>query len=278
MKFDATLKDLLEAGPADWLRWFGLPIGEEVRLVDADLSTVSTLADKVIWVGGVKPYILHLEFQASRESLLGRRLIKYNVLLVDRHEVPVHTLVVLLRPAADASDLTGQFQTHLHDGRRILNFDYDVVRLWQQPIHPILTSGLATLPLALLSDVEQDALPSVVQQMDERLLREATPDYRNRILSASFLLMGLRYPPEFADQLFSGVHGMEESTTYQAIVAKARKTAAKELLLRMGRSQFGAPTEEAIRVIEKIDDFEQIEQLCERSYGVSSWKELLEHP
>ena len=37
-----SLKDLLEAAPADWLRFLGRPDPGPVRLIDADLSTVTT--------------------------------------------------------------------------------------------------------------------------------------------------------------------------------------------------------------------------------------------
>jgi hypothetical protein len=49
--FDATTKDLIEAAPAGWVTYFGRTVSPSaVRVVDADLSTVTTGADKVIRV------------------------------------------------------------------------------------------------------------------------------------------------------------------------------------------------------------------------------------
>jgi hypothetical protein len=41
---------LLETAPADWLAFLGHPAPGRVRLIDADLSTVTTAADKVLLV------------------------------------------------------------------------------------------------------------------------------------------------------------------------------------------------------------------------------------
>ena len=47
--FDATTKDLVELHPEDWLAYLGLPRAP-VEVVDADVSTVSAAADKVLHV------------------------------------------------------------------------------------------------------------------------------------------------------------------------------------------------------------------------------------
>ena len=97
-QFDATLKDLAESYPSDWLTQLELPATGLVALVDADVSTVTAQADKVLGIGGPNPWLLHMELQASRDPELATRLLRYNVLLYGRHALPVHTAVVLLRP------------------------------------------------------------------------------------------------------------------------------------------------------------------------------------
>lgn len=44
--FDITLKDLLEAHPADCLRLAGIVTQAAISVIDADLATVSAEADK----------------------------------------------------------------------------------------------------------------------------------------------------------------------------------------------------------------------------------------
>lgn len=47
--YDATSKDLLEADPTGWATFLGCPVtAEQASVVDADVSTVTSDADKVI--------------------------------------------------------------------------------------------------------------------------------------------------------------------------------------------------------------------------------------
>jgi predicted transposase YdaD len=278
---DATLKDLLETGPADWTAWLGLTRGEPVRLEEAELSTVTAAADKVLWVEAAPPWILHLEFQAHWEAGLGHRLHLYNTLLDDRHGVPVHSTLVLLRRGANTPELTGTWERHHTDGSRYLEFCYDVVRVWQESVERLLSSGLATLPLAPLTDEAEPVLPDVVRRMQQRLA-VAPPERKAKLWTATYLLMGLRYPTELADRVLQGVIAMEESVTYQAIIAKgeARGKAhgVRDTILRQGRIRFGEPGPEIQAAIQAITDLAQLERLSERLLLVSSWQELLATP
>src|SRR5437867_156375 len=121
-QFDATLKDLTESYPNDWLAQLELPATGVVDVDDADVSTVTPLADKVLRVTGPSPWLLHLELQASRDPELSRRLLRYNVLLYGRHGLPEHTAVVLLRPGADDPGLTGTVAYQSPHGRGGLEF------------------------------------------------------------------------------------------------------------------------------------------------------------
>ncbi len=145
--FDATLKELVEQFPRDWLAQFGLPAAGSVEVVDADLSTISTQADRVLLVNEAEPWLLHLELQSSRDPEMSRRVLRYHALLHDRHRLPVHSLVLLLRPEADDPRLTGRVEYRSAAGRGGLRLEFEVARLWQHPVESILTGGLGTLPL-----------------------------------------------------------------------------------------------------------------------------------
>src|SRR5205823_1280444 len=108
------------------------------------------------------PWIFHLELQSSRDTDLSRRTLRYQVLTHDRHRLPVHSLVVLLRREADDPALTGELAYRSPAGRGGLRFEFDVVRLWERPVEMILSGGVGTLPLAPLADVRPEALPGVV--------------------------------------------------------------------------------------------------------------------
>lgn len=297
--FDATTKALLETDPAGWLEYAGLGRPAHVRIIDADLATITRAADKVIWVEDAPPWLAQVELQASYDAALPDRMLQYSVLLRGRHSLPVQSVAVLLRPEADGPAMTGHLRHHYPDGQCYLQFQYRVVRAWRQPVEAILTAGLGTLPLAPLSDVRPEALPDVIRRMEQRLRTEATPAEAGVLWTAAFSLMGLRYPPEFTAQLLQGVLDMEESSTYQLILqrgwakgvaegkakgmaegrvegrAEGKVAEAIRLLLLQGTQRFGPADARVQASLAAIQDLERIERLALRLLAVESWDELL---
>ncbi|HEV2472572.1 MAG TPA: hypothetical protein VGS41_07915, partial [Chthonomonadales bacterium] len=106
--FDATTKHLVEAHPDDWLRLAGLK-GVTAEAIDADLSTVTAEADKVLRVAADPPWLMHLELQAGYLPDLPRRTQVHNALLDRRHDLPVRSVIILLRPEADGPAMTGEY-------------------------------------------------------------------------------------------------------------------------------------------------------------------------
>ncbi len=72
-RYDASTKYLLEARLADWLPLSGRTTAAQVRIVDADVSTVTAAADRVLLVEEERPWILHVELQSGRDLLLPAR-------------------------------------------------------------------------------------------------------------------------------------------------------------------------------------------------------------
>lgn len=293
--YDVTSKDLIEAAPADWVAFFGRPVDPaKVRVIDADVSAVSAAADKVIRVEDDPPWILHLEFQASSETGLPRRWLRYNALLHERHGCPVATAVVLLRKEANASDVTGEWAIAAPVGPGWA-FRYQVLRVWESPVEPLLTGGLGLLPLAPIAAVPPGDLPAVVNRLRSRLGSEATRGMEARLWTGTYILLGLKYEDAFIAALLEGVLQMEESTTYQAILrrglkegraqgeaegrvigeVKGRATEARELLLRLGTKKFGPPPADVVAEIAAIGEAEPLERLVERVLDVASWPELM---
>lgn len=166
-RYDAAIKHLVEAHPADWLAFAGLPAATQLKVIDADISTVGAAADKVIQVLAPEPYLAHLEFQSSADAELDGRILLYNVLLRWRHKVPVRSVVVLLRPQAEGRGSSG-IVTEVAAPDALLEFRYRVIRLWKQPVESVLAGGLGTLPLAPISQVASDAVPAVIESMKSR--------------------------------------------------------------------------------------------------------------
>lgn len=289
--YDSAAKALVDHAPEDWVRVFGLPVGETVSVVDTDLATVTAEADRVIRVEGCAPYLLHLEFQASYDASMATRLLRYNALLRHRYGLPVTSALVLLRPAADGAAATGVFE---EPG---LSFRYRLLRVWQRPPEFWLAAGKATLPLAPLGDVDRERLPAVIAAMGTRLAQELPADAA-ALWSAAYLLSGLRLGATEASQLFQGVRQMKESTTYQAILAEGAEQGRREgaeqgrregaaqgaqigrhdealrLLLLLAARRFGAPPEDTLRRLEQAE-VEALEAIAERLLTAQSWSELL---
>ncbi len=277
-RFDPTLKQLVESYPGDWLRYFagllGVPRVGGAEVVDADVSTVTRAVDKVIRVGGRRPWIFHLELVSSHQHRLDRKLLLYNVLIGDRHDLPVRTVVLLLRREADRASLDEDLRLEWPEGERYLQFRYKIVRLWEQPAESLLSAGLGLLPLAPVADVTRQQLPDVIRRMDERFRTGATPDEANDLWSATYFLMGLHYPATFAKRLLQGVREMKESTTYQAVLAEG----ALRILLRIGARKLGEPDQATRATLDAISDVDRLEQMAERVEEARDWAELLKTP
>jgi hypothetical protein len=259
--YDPTLKTLVEASPADWLPLLGLP-RKRVTVEDTDLATVvSGAVDKVLRVHAQPEYLLHLDFQAGHDSaMLPRRLRLYNGVLDYRHDRLVLSAAVLLRPEADSPQLTGLLERAFPGQEPIALLRYRVIRVWQLPVDQLLAGGVGTLPLAPVSDVKESRLPDVIRRMNERLSRERRSQRVKDLWAATYVLLGLRYSDAFADLLFQEVLGMEESTTYQAIVRKGRLAEARQILLDLGQEQFGPSDEATMRTLNAIEDVQRLQR------------------
>jgi hypothetical protein len=114
-RYDATLKSLLEDSPDDWPRLLGVA-DPNVRVIDADISTISGAADKVLRLHGPPPSILHFEFQSGPDASIPCDLNLYLQEITPINDADLQALwqaqaEQLLTPALppDIKGLTGQF-------------------------------------------------------------------------------------------------------------------------------------------------------------------------
>ncbi len=299
--FDVAVKDLVEGYPADWVARLTGEVAAPVTVMDADLSTVSPEADKLLRVGADPPWLLHLEFQASRDPTLARRLLRYNVLIHERHRLPTLSALLLLRPQADDPTLMGRYGYEAPGGS--VAFEYRLLKVWETSPEEWLTGGLGTLPLAPVSAVTEEEVPEVIERMEARLLREAEAEVQQALWMSTFLLMGLRFGVEEVGELLRGVNAMQESTTYQAILEEGRRKGElegrrkgklegelegrrkgelegrregeKQTLLLLGRTKFGPPSVAVRAYIESLDSQDRLNALVERLLLATSWDELI---
>jgi predicted transposase YdaD len=278
--FDATPKGLVEMRPADWPALLGVP-ARTVEVVDADVSTVTAAADKVLLIrADTGDRVQHLDFQAGPDASLPRRTHGYSALLEERHELPVDSVVVLLRPEANLTAINGLYERRLPgEEEPYLEFRYRVVRVWELPVETVLRAGISVLPLAPISAVGQNELPAVIQRMRRRLNAEADAALAAELWTATEILLGLRYEAAFIEELLQGVHAMEESTTYQAILEKGELRAVRRDISALGEQKFRSPMPAHIQTaLEGTRSVEELRGLLKRIIEVSSWDELLPPP
>jgi predicted transposase YdaD len=277
--FDVATRRLIESDPAGWLALAGLPIDGPVHPLDSDVATVLAEVDKVLQVDAPSPWLAHLEVQTTHDPVLPRRMLQYHVLLLHRHDKPVVSTVILLRPEADGTEMSGRFEQAGPHCAVTVTFNFGVVRIWERPVEEFLAGPLGTLPLAPVSAVARDRLPAVIRQMDERVRREASPNEAGEFWASTLLLMGLRYHRSEALRILQRVNDMHVSDTYQMIleegeaIGEMRK--ARSVILRLGRLKFGAPDAATADAIEAIDNLAVLDSLIDRTVSAISWEDLL---
>src|SRR5262245_57351783 len=290
-RHDVSAKELVWEDPAACVERIAGDLPGPVTVIDSDITTLTASADKVLRVDGPEPYLVDLEPHSYHDTGLARTLWFRQVALDYRHDLPVLTLLVLLCKEANSPNLTGVYDRQLPDGTLTNRYNYRVVRLWQEDPESYLTAGVNLVPLVPLTDVAAADLPAVLHRMAERINGEPRPRAA-KLWTATYLLMGLRYPDGLVNQLLEGVHTMRESTTYQAILREGRQEGRQEgwqegrqegwqegrqegviegriagerrILLRQGTKRFGAPDAASIAALEAIQEIDRLDALGER--------------
>jgi predicted transposase YdaD len=288
LPFDATLKDLAQISPRGLLTAFDAPPTLPVSLLNIDLSTVTTAADLVFGLGQPVQEIVHLDFQSSSSATKHADIPVYNALLYRQYLAPVHSIVILLRPEAQHAHLHGLVTYAPRSNRGKMDYQYEVIRMWERPADDFLNGDVSVLPLAVLGQLPigievEIGLGGVINQLIDRLQREAAPEQVRRLLTAAFVLTGLRVPRQTAYQFFQGVRTMRDSDTYMAILEegleKGREEGsileARKLILRLGQKSLGVADEKFKDALAAINDLDHLELLAERTRDVKSWQELL---
>ncbi len=256
-----------------------------MSLLNVDLSTVTSAADLLLGLGDPLAEIMHFDFQSSAAAWKHADILVYNALAHAHYHVPVHSTVILLRPQAAHSNLSGTVRYAPRTERGSMNFSYELVPLWERPAEDLLAGPLGVTPLAMLGRLPegvplQDGLTAVAQRLLERLDREAPTDRTVKLLTSAFLLTGLRIRRDRARQVFRGVRAMRDSDTYMAILDEGAEAKAKNIILRQGQKRFGPPDEAAAARLSSISDLDRLDRVTDRLFDASakSWQDLLDTP
>lgn len=283
MPFDATLKNLAREYPRAILATFDGPPPPKVALLNVDLSTVTTAADFVVGLGDPLQEIVHIDFQASASATKHVDVLVYNALLHRQYLVPVHSITVLLRPQAAHANLSGSVNYAPRSPRGRMDFTYEVIRLWEWPAEALLAGELGASPLAVLGRLPEglpveDGLAATAQRLIVRLESETSRDQAKSLLTAAFVLTGMRVRREAALRVFRKVSAMKESDTYLAIMDEGSERQAKKDILRLGQKRLGPLDETITSRLESISDLDRLDRILERLLEAHDWQDLLNTP
>jgi hypothetical protein len=283
MTFDATLKDMGRESPIGFLAAFDRPPTLPVKLLNVDLSTVTASADLVLGLGDPLEEVVHMDFQSSADAWKHADAMAYHSLLFAHYHVPVHTVIILLRPQAAHSNLSGSIRYAPRPGRGNMDFGYEVVRLWDRPAEELLAADLGVVPLAVLGRLPEglsleDGLAVVAGRVAERLVREVPPERVKKLLTDAYLLTGLRVRRDVAKGIFAGVRVMHESDTYLAIIDEGQEKHAKKILLLVGEKRLGPANESVKARLAEVTDLERLDRMVLQAVTAATWQEILDTP
>ena len=94
-------------------------------------------------------------------------------------------------------------------------------------------------------------------------------------MTATRVLMGLRYPRTLVAQLFRGVHGMKDSVTYQEIVEEGARSRRPRSSCSAAAESIGTPSDLVENAVRSITDLGRLEELFDRILDVADWEDFL---
>ncbi|MBY0232480.1 MAG: hypothetical protein K2W96_24645 [Gemmataceae bacterium] len=276
--YDDTFKDLVERDPAAWAAWaLGRPV-TGATVIDSDLSTVTGLADKVIRqprTGG--DLLIAIEAESGHAGQTPNDALLYSVLFTHRHALPVRSILLLLRPEANATAATGVLERReeVAATEPYLRFTYFVYRVWLEPLAPLLAGPLALLPLAVLTNEARADIDGTAQRAAARILAETPADKQGKMISSMAQLLGMRYDDDIVDRVLRSLPMTEDNSYARVMMRRGAVRNAREMLIEFGRPKLGEPQPTTISAIESLDDPDRLRALAGRIHSVESWDALL---
>ena len=167
------------------------------------------------------------------------------------------------------------------------------LKRWQNEVRPVsllisnihllknnLVRGpLSVAPFAPIADAPKSAVPEILRTLEARFFQEAPQGEAKELLTATGVLLGLRYPRNVVREFVKGLGRMKESSFYQMVLeegkAEGKAEEARNLILLLGGKRFGAPSAAVIAALNNVPDPERLETLAARLLEVESWEELL---
>lgn len=143
--FDSGLKRTQQYYARDLVPFVATLMGLEATThftpLDTALPATGYQSDGLFRIDTTVPMLLHLEYESSHRLNRAKRFLRYNVLASEREGIDAHTVVILLRPQANSTDLISPYHQHLPTGLQNITFTFDLIRVWEYPPATFLSGG-----------------------------------------------------------------------------------------------------------------------------------------
>ncbi|MBG1271948.1 Rpn family recombination-promoting nuclease/putative transposase [Nostoc sp. WHI] len=216
--FDSVCKFLVETFASDFATWL---LGEPItftKLSPSELSLEPIRADALILLQS-EEVVLHIEFQTQPKVDIPFRMIDYRLRVYRRFPRKQMRQVVIYLQKTN-SELVQQTTFTLEDTFH----RFQVIRLWEQPTNVFFQSpGL--LPFAVLSQADNPT--ETLRQVAVQISQINDQRIQSNVAASAFVLAGLVLNKEIIQQLLRK-ELMQESVTYQALIAEGRAEGIEE--------------------------------------------------
>ena len=248
-----------------------------VTVVDGHMASVAVTADKLVLVDDpvLGRFLVHVEFQTVRDVGLDLRMLQDNVWATKAYGLPVRSVAFLFRRAA-AAGVTGRVHAAAGDDW-LLDFRYNVVRLYDLPAEPLVTGPIATIGLVGVAAVPPADAARVAGRV--RLVSELPLAEAREAAEVLRVFAGLRPGGKFLETIMMTTADLfQAAKSYRETILKGRAEGRVEgerlMLLRMGTLRFGPPPAAvADRVAAATAD--DLDRLADRLLSAAGWDDLL---
>jgi predicted transposase YdaD len=282
--YDVTSKYLIRNYSKELLAWSGIHDVQQIQIVDTDVSAVSAAVDAVLDVVDTEHYIVHWEFQAVDDPQLESRLYRYSGLLAESHQLPVLTILVLLRRFSGWKQLTGRFEMKVH-GEITGTLSYRVLRAWELDAKQILSQRQVGLIPFLFLAVKKSEVKPLVEQTEAIIKQTLTVSQQADFWVCAGLFMTSKFPMNFIQQVIGGAK-MKGSALYEAILQegiekgrvegmeKGRAEGMRDDTIRLIKIRFKRVPVRLTQKLENVHNLSVLEQIFESAAKAENLREL----
>jgi predicted transposase YdaD len=272
-EWDDVLKRMIEERREDYLEWL-LKGAHYKSSLSIELRNVLRKAD-LMWSAELhgQNIVVHIEVQSTEDDEMSLRMLDYAVRAARTYYSPVVGFVIYLREASLPEQVPLEWD--LYNGRKLLYYDYVVIKIWKLQAAELIEMGLPGL-LPLLPLTRDGRRRNVVETMVEHIAQAELWE----LLSISRTLTSLVFTAEAEKEWVKGIFAMyndilRESWGYQEILqegeakgeAKGRAEERREQIKKQGKllqklvqQRYPDLLERARSFVESADDPIQLTQ------------------